>query len=214
MSEEAESDAPKRKKPAAGKAKGKRGKAKKRLSPVAMAVIAAVAFGAIGIGSWSFAEFGNRGPSAEELAAAARLTEADRWRREEEPHNLTLTTFAVPLLNGKRLPSVPVMIRLQVAGTNGLEALCRGIPRVREATLRVFSPQGIEIRDKNSGIELAPYESFLLKEINRILAGPHVRRVKATQLHPSVAGARSQETSAKCRAALEENRGPEARSKS
>ncbi len=155
-----------------------------------------VGLAGVGVGAWYYTGSDQRAKAQAE--AAARATEAERFRREEEPHRLTLVSHVFPIVNGRRMSSVPVMVKLVVSGSNGLKAVCARMPHVKEAVLRTFSLSGPTATDGSGRIDLAGYESRLRQAINQAVPTKSIKSLNAVMLNSAGAGMGMRATAEMC----------------
>ena len=140
----------------------------------------------VGVGAWYYTGIDQRATAQAEVVAKA--AEAERFRREEEPHRLTLLSHVFPTVNGRRMSSVPVMVKLVVSGSNGLKAVCARMPHVKEAVLLTFSRGGRGASDGSGRINLAGYESSLRRAIDQAVPGKSIKSLNAFMLNTAGAG--------------------------
>jgi flagellar basal body-associated protein FliL len=148
----------------------------------------------VGAGAWYYTGIDQRAKVHAE--AVSKTAEAERFRREEEPHRLTLVSHVSPTVNGRRMSSVPVMVKLVVLGSNGLKAVCARMPHVKEAVLRTFSRGGAS--DGSGRIDLAGYESSLRQAIDQTVPGKSIKSLNAFMLNTAGVGVGMRATAQKC----------------
>jgi len=148
-------------------------------------------------GGWYYIDSDSRTRS--EPAAKEKAAKVARHKREVEPHRLTVIGYVFPLVNGQRTNSIPVMIKLEVSGSDGLRAVCGRLPHVKEAVLRTLSSGGGMATDGAGRLDLAKIEPHLRQAINRATQGNIVKSLHAVMLSSGGGQKGSRE---ECRAAL------------
>lgn len=150
----------------------------------------------VGVGAWYYTGIDQRATA--QAAAAAKAAEAERFRREEEPYRLTLVSHVSPIVNGRRMSSVPVMVKLVVLGSNGLKAVCARLPHVKEAVLLAFSRGGPSAGGGSGRIDLAGYESSLRQAIDQIVPAKSIKSLNAFMLNTAGVGMGMRATAEMC----------------
>ncbi len=166
---------------------------------VLISVMGSLAAGGIGAGAWYYSGAEQR--AKDHAAIEAKASKLARYKREEEPHRLTVVGHVFPLIHGRRNSSVPVMVKLVVSGSKGLKAVCRRMPYVKEAVVRTLSPSGAAATDSAGRLDLARYEPRLQRAINAAVAANAVKSLHAVMLAAG-GGVGSRMTSKMCQEAL------------
>ncbi|MPY71658.1 MAG: hypothetical protein GEU92_16415 [Alphaproteobacteria bacterium] len=158
-------------------------------------------FGAVGVlllaaggGGWFFLGHDN-GPTPEQVAAARAL-----WLRNEEMHEMSVFSYIYPAAGGSDRYSLPVILKLGVRGSAGVDAICNSMPRLREAVLRVFGTAQVSLQSRSRSSELDRFAKPLRRAINRQIPGSPVKQVEtAVLVDAGVGGAAARLTDDMCR---------------
>jgi hypothetical protein len=163
-------------------------------------------FGVVGVlllaaggGGWFVLSHEN-GPTPEQIAAAKAAAARALWLRNEEMHEMVVFSYIYPAAGGSDRYSLPVILKLGVRGTAGVDAICNSMPRLKEAVLRVFGTAQVSLQPRSRSSELARFTTPLRRAINRQIPGAPVKQVETTVLvDAGVGGAAARLTDDMCR---------------
>lgn len=154
----------------------------------------------VGVGTWYYLD--SPGRAAQHAAIQTKEEKAQVYKREQELHSLALVSYVFPTQNGRRTSSVPVMIKLSVAGSEGLKAVCSRMPHVKEAVLRTLTPRGGTSGGEGGRLDLASFEPSLRRAINEAAQVRAVQSLNAVMMNNGAGGTGVLATEQKCDAAL------------
>jgi hypothetical protein len=115
-------------------------------------------------------------------------------------HQLSVFSYVYPASGGSGRYSTPVMLQLEVKGSDGVNAICNSMPRLKEAVLRVFGTSQMAIQPRSRAAELARFATPLRHAINGQIPGQPVKNVQAALLMDAgIGGAAARKTDDICR---------------
>ncbi len=162
-----------------------------------MVAVGCFALAGTSIGGFYYIDSESRTRS--EPDAAGEAAKLAHYKREVEPHRLTVVAHVYRAMKGRRATSVPVMIKLVISGRKALRAVCGRLPHVKEAVLRALAPGGGTTTDASGRLDLAKMEPRLRQAISRATQGASIKSLHAVMAGGSMRMGSARET---CRAAL------------
>ena len=160
--------------------------------------IGCLAVAGISVGGWFYIDSESR--AQPKSAAMTKAAKVKHYNREVKPYRLNVMGYTNPVVNGRRMNSVPIMVKLTIAGSKGLRAVCSRLPHVKEAVLRTLSSDSGTATDSSGRLNLAGIEPQLRQEINKTTKGNPVNNLSAVML--SSGGGQIGNAREECQAAL------------